>query len=118
MIQVRNFRLNVPDSALADLRERLKRARWPDEPPLGPWATGTSVAWMKELVAYWLDRFDWRAWEAKLNAFPQYTAPVGGIDLHFIHLPSKKKNALPLLLSHGWPRSLFEFPKILPLLAE
>jgi microsomal epoxide hydrolase len=112
------FRLDVTDSALADLRERLQRTRWPDEPPLEPWSTGTSVAYLKELAAYWLERFDWRAWEAKLNAFPQYTLPVAGIDLHFIHLPSKKKGALPLLLSHGWPGSLFEFHKILPLLAE
>src|SRR5262245_41025292 len=118
MIKAKNFRLDVPDSALADLRERLKRARWPDEPPLEPWSTGTSVAWMKELAAYWLEKFDWRAWEAKLNAFPQYTLPVGDIDLHFIHLPSKKAGAMPLLLSHGWPGSLFEFHKILPLLAE
>ena len=112
------FRLDVPDSALADLRERLKRTRWPDEPPLEAWSTGTSVAYMKELVAYWLDRFDWRAWEKKLNAFPQYRARAGGIDVHFIHLPSKKKNAMPLLLSHGWPGSVFEFHKILPTLAE
>jgi len=113
-----SFRLNVPDAALADLRERLKRARWPDEPPLEPWSTGTSLAYMKALAAYWAEGFDWRAWEAKLNAFPQYRAKVAGIDLHFIHLPSKKKNAMPLLLSHGWPGSLFEFHKILPLLAE
>jgi len=113
-----SFRLNVPDAALADLRERLKRARWPDEPPLEPWSTGTSLAYMKELAAYWAGGFDWRAWEAKLNGFAQYRAKVAGIDLHFIHLPSKKKNAMPLLISHGWPGSLFEFHKILPLLAE
>src|SRR6185503_19454222 len=97
------YRLDVAESALEDLRGRLKRARWPDEPPLEPWSTGTSVAWMKDLVAHWLEKFDWRAWEAKLNAFPQYTLPVDGIDLHFIHLLSRKKGALPLLLSHGWP---------------
>ncbi|HEX2650475.1 MAG TPA: epoxide hydrolase [Burkholderiales bacterium] len=113
-----SFRLAVPDSSLAELRERLKHARWPDEPPLEPWSTGTSLAYMKELAAYWRERFDWRAWEARLNAFPQYKAKVSGIDLHFIHLPSKKKNALPLLLSHGWPGSLFEFHKLLPMLAE
>jgi microsomal epoxide hydrolase len=117
-MQPQRFRLDVTDSALADLRERLKRTRWPDEPPPEPWSTGTSVAYLKELVAYWLERFDWRAWEAKLNAFPQYRLPAGGIDLHFIHLPSKKNGALPLLLSHGWPGSVFEFHKILPLLAE
>ena len=118
MISAQSFRLDVPDSALADLRERLKRTRWPDEPPLEPWSTGTSVAWMKSLVDYWQDGFDWRAWEAKLNAFPQFSLRLHGIDLHFIHLPSKKKGAMPLLLSHGWPGSLFEFHKLLPMLAE
>jgi microsomal epoxide hydrolase len=118
MIEPKNFRLDVPESALADLRERLKRTRWPDEPPLEAWTTGTSVAWLRDLVAYWHSGFDWRAWEAKLNVFPLYTLPVHGIELRFIHLPSTKKDAMPLLLSHGWPGSLFEFHKILPLLAD
>ncbi len=110
------FRLQVPDAALAELRERLSRTRWPDEPPLEPWSTGTSLAYAKELCEYWRTRFDWRAWEARLNAFPQFTAPVSGIELHFIHAPSKNPQALPLLLSHGWPGSVFEFHKLIPLL--
>ena len=72
------FRLAVPDAALADLKERLARTRWPDEPPQEPWSTGTSLAYMKGLVDYWRDGFDWRAREAKLNAFPQFTAPREG----------------------------------------
>jgi microsomal epoxide hydrolase len=112
------FRLQVPDAAIADLRERLARTRWPDEPPLEPWSTGTSLAYMKELAEYWRSRFDWRAWEAKLNAFPQFTVPLDGIELHFIHVPCRKPDAIPLLLLHGWPGSVVEFHKLIPLLAE
>jgi microsomal epoxide hydrolase len=81
------FRLQIPEAAIADLRERLARTRWPDEPPLAPWASGTSVAYLKSLVEYWQNGFDWRAEEAKLNALPQYTVPIRGIDVHFIHVP-------------------------------
>ncbi|HWA36288.1 MAG TPA: epoxide hydrolase [Burkholderiales bacterium] len=112
------FRLAVPDADLADLRARLSRTRFPDEPPLAPWSTGTSLAYLKTLVPYWEKEFDWRHWEAKLNSFPQYKVRLGGIDLHYLHVPSKKKDAMPLLLSHGWPGSVFEFYKLIPLLTE
>jgi len=112
------FKLHVAEAAIADLRERLARTRLPDEPPLAPWSTGASVAYLKSLIDYWQEGFDWRAWEAKLNSFPQYTMPIGGIDLHFIHAPARKPNAPPLLLSHGWPGSVFEFHKIIPLLTQ
>src|SRR4029078_5536095 len=112
------FRRSVPDRAIADLHDRLARTRWPDEPPLEPWSTGTSLAYAKDLVHYWRTGFDWRAWESKLNGLHQFTVPIRGIDLHFIHQPSKKADAPPLLISHGWPGSVFEFHKILPLLAE
>ncbi len=112
------FRLHVPEDALADLRARLERTRWPDEPPQDAWATGTSVAYLKDLVEYWRTGFDWRAWEAKLNAFPQFTVPVAGIDLHYLHVPGGRSDAMPLLLSHGWPGSVFEFHKLIPLLQE
>lgn len=112
------FTLNVPDAAIADLRQRLARTRLPDEPPLPPWSTGASVAYLRSLLDYWRDGFDWPAWEDKLNSFPQYTLPIRGIDLHVIHAPGKKPNAMPLLLSHGWPGSVFEFHKIIPLLTE
>ena len=114
----RPFTLRISDADIADLSERLARTRWPDEPPLEPWSTGTSVAYAQELCTYWRDSFDWRAWEAKLNSFPQYTVPLGGIDLHYIHVPGKKPGAPPLLISHGWPGSVFEFHKIIPLLTE
>ena len=112
------FRLQVPDAAIADLRERLARTRWPDEPPLEPWSSGTSVAYLKKLVEYWKYGFDWRAEEAKLNTLPQFTVPIRGIDVHFIHVPGKGENPMPLLLSHGWPGSVLEFLKLIPLLGE
>jgi microsomal epoxide hydrolase len=117
-IQPKSFSLHVPDAEIADLRQRLARVRWPDEPPLPPWSTGTHVAYMQGLVEHWRDRFDWRAWEVKLNGFRQFTVPIGGIDLHFIHAPGRGANPMPLLLSHGWPGSVFEFIEFIPLLTE
>jgi len=118
MSTAKPFTLLIPDAAIAELRERLARTRWPDEPPLPPWSTGTSVAYLRELIDYWRTGFDWRVWEANLNSFPQFTIPIRGIDLHFIRVPSRRPDAMPLLISHGWPGSVFEFHKILPLLAE
>jgi microsomal epoxide hydrolase len=112
------FKAHVGDDVLADLHERLAHARFPDEPPIEPWSTGTSVEYMRELVRYWRDSFDWRAQEAKLNAFPQFTVPLAGIDLHFIHAPGRGPKPFPLLLSHGWPGSVFEFYKIIPMLTD
>jgi pimeloyl-ACP methyl ester carboxylesterase len=112
------FRLHVSDETLQDLRERLMRVRWPDEPPAPPWSTGSSVAYMRDLVSYWSDGFDWRAQEAALNSFRQFKVPLGGIDLHFIHEEGKGPNPMPLLLSHGWPGSIVEFLKVLPMLTD
>jgi pimeloyl-ACP methyl ester carboxylesterase len=112
------FTLHVADAAIADLRERLARTRFPDQAPGAPWAYGTDVAWMRELVAYWRERFDWRAEEARLNEFPQYRVPLHGIDLHFLHVPGKGPDPCPLLLSHGWPGSVFEFLEIIPRLTD
>jgi microsomal epoxide hydrolase len=112
------FSLQFPDDALVDLRARLARTRWPDEAPLQPWSTGTSLGYMRSLVDYWLNRFDWRAQEALLNRFRQFTVPLAGIDLHFIHEPGVGPDPMPLLLSHGWPGSVFEFVKIIPLLTD
>ncbi len=115
---VRPFRLAVPDSVLDDLRQRLSRTRLPDEPPLEPWSTGTSVTYLSRLLDYWRDGFDWRAQEARLNAFHHFTVPLAGIDLHFIHEHGKGPKPMPLLLSHGWPGSVLEFHKVLPMLTD
>ena len=112
------FRIHVPDAVLADLRERLARVRWPDEVPGAGWRYGTDLGTMKELVTYWRDGFDWRAQEAALNAWPQFTAPVGDIDVHFIHAPGVGPSPMPLLISHGWPGSIVEFQQLLPRLTD
>jgi len=112
------FALRVPDEVLEDLRVRLARARLPDEPPLAPWSTGASVAYVRELATYWHERFDWRAQEARLNAFPQFKVPLAGIDLHFIHVQGRGPRPMPLLLLHGWPGSVFEFLDLIPLLTD
>ncbi len=114
----RPFTIRVPDAVLADLRARLERGRWPDEIPGDGWRYGTSLAYMKDLVVYWRDRYDWRAHEARLNALPQFTVPIGDIDLHFIHVQGVGPKPLPLLLSHGWPGSIVEFERLIPLLTD
>ena len=114
----RPFTLRVPDETLADLRARLDRVRWPDEAPGAGWAHGTSLTYLKELAAYWRERYDWRAHERRLNGWRQFMAPVGGIDLHFIHEPGVGPAPLPLLLSHGWPGSIVEFERIIPMLTD
>ena len=114
----RPFTLRVPDETLADLRARLDRVRWPDEAPGAGWAHGTSLTYLKELVAYWRERYDWRAHERRLNGWRQFTAPVGGIDIHFVHEPGVGPAPLPLLLSHGWPGSIVEFERIIPMLTD
>jgi pimeloyl-ACP methyl ester carboxylesterase len=112
------FTLRVPEETLTDLRERLARVRWPDEAPGAGWAHGSSLAYMKELVAYWRERYDWRIHEARLNRWRQFTVPLGGIDLHFVHEPGVGPAPLPLLLSHGWPGSVAEFERIIPMLTD
>jgi microsomal epoxide hydrolase len=112
------FTLRVSDDVLADLRDRLARVRWPDEAPGSAWTHGTSLAYMQELVTYWRDRYDWRVHEARLNRWKQFTVPLGGIDLHFVHEPGVGPNPLPLLLSHGWPGSVAEFERIIPMLTD
>jgi len=112
------FKLHVADVAIADLRERLARTRWPDQAPGEPWAYGTQVEYLRELVAHWRDRFDWRAQEARLNAWPQFTVPLHGIELHYLHVEGKGPQPCPLLLSHGWPGSVFEFMELIPRLTD
>ena len=114
----RPFELAVPDQALADLRQRLARTRYPDQPPGEPWASGTDTGFMRELVPYWQNEFDWRRQEALLNSLPQYQTALHGIDLHFLHVPGKGPAPCPLLLSHGWPGSVLEFLELVPLLTD
>ncbi|MBD3678679.1 MAG: epoxide hydrolase [Rhodobacteraceae bacterium] len=112
------FTLQVPDADIEDLKARLARTRLPDQPPGPAWQSGTDLDYLRDLVGYWRDGFDWRAQEAALNAFPQFKIPLHDIDLHFIHAEGKGPNPMPLLLLHGWPGSVFEFLDILPRLTD
>jgi len=112
------FTLHVPDAAISDLRGRLAHTRFPDQAPGDPWAYGTSVEYLRGLVEYWRTGFDWRAQEARLNAFPQFKTPLHDIDVHFLHVPGNGPNPCPLLLMHGWPGSVFEFMDLIPRLTD
>ncbi len=117
-MDVRPFTIAVEDSVLDDLRQRLVDTRWPDEMPNSGWDYGSNLAYMKELVEYWRTDFDWRAQEAKLNAFSHFKSEVDGLDIHFIHEKGKGPNPMPLVITHGWPSCFFEMTKIIPLLAD
>jgi microsomal epoxide hydrolase len=117
-VQPKSFTLAIPDEALADLRERLARTRFPDQAPGPAWAYGSDVSYMRELVGYWRESFDWRTHEARLNAFPQYKVRLHDIDLHFLQVQGNGPAPCPLLLSHGWPGSVFEFLDIIPRLTD
>jgi epoxide hydrolase len=110
---IRPFTINVSEQLLADLKQRLARARFPGEIPGSNWDYGTNLAYLKELVAYWRDRYDWRAAERRLNQFDQFTTTIDGLEVHFIHQRSKNPNALPLAVTHGWPGSIVEFTKVI-----
>ena len=112
------FTLHVPDGDIADLRERLARTRFPDAAPGETWLYGTDVDTLRSLVEYWRGSFDWRAQEARLNAFPQFRMTRPDTDLHFLHVPGKGPNPTPLLLMHGWPGSVFEFMDFIPRLTD
>ena len=115
---VKPFRIFVPEAAIADLKERLARTRWPDAVENAGWRYGADLDFLKSLVAYWRDRFDWPAAEAKLNGFPQFLADVDGHAIHFLHVKGKGPKPLPLVITHGWPSSVAEFQKIIPLLTD
>jgi microsomal epoxide hydrolase len=112
------FTLSVPDTAIADLKTRLGLTRFPDAAPGEPWAFGASVDYVRDLVGYWKDRFDWRGQEAALNVFPQFKAPLHDIDLHYLHVPGVGPDPYPLLLLHGWPGSVYEFLDIISRLTD
>src|SRR5512139_2189537 len=107
------FRVDVPETVLTDLRERLDRTRLPNQVDGAGWEQGTELGYLTDLLAYWRDGFDWRAAEARINAFDQFVTEVDGQRIHFVHHRSPESDALPLLVSHGWPGSIVEFLDVL-----
>jgi microsomal epoxide hydrolase len=112
-MRIEPFRIAVADSVLTDLRERLARTRFPDEIPGSGWGYGSELAYVRELVGYWRERYDWRAAEARLNALPQFRAEVDGLGIHFIHVRGTGPKPMPLVITHGWPGSVAEFEQII-----
>lgn len=112
------FAIDVPAKALDDLRERLRRTRWPDHVPQSGWEYGIDTPYLETLAAYWASGYDWRAEERAFNALPQYRARVDGIDIHFIHARGSGPSPVPLIMLHGWPSSFVQFRHIVPLLAD
>ena len=105
---VRPFEVHVPEEQLADLRRRLAATRWPTRELVTDRSQGVQLATMQELARYWATEYDWRRCEAKLNALPQFMTQIDGVDIHFIHVRSRHENALPLIMTHGWPGSVVE----------
>ncbi len=110
---IRTFRIDIPQVELDALNDRLAHTRWPDELPGVGWSYGVPVSYLKELAEYWRTSYDWRAYEAKLNAFPQFTTTIDGQNIHFLHVRSPEPEALPLIITHGWPGSIVEFMDII-----
>src|SRR5262249_1729583 len=110
---IRSFRIEVPEKVLVDLRRRLAATQWPDREIVADQSQGVQLATMKELVSYWGKGYDWRKVEARLNALPQFITTIDGVDIHFIYVRSKHANALPVIVTHGWPGSIIEQLKII-----
>jgi pimeloyl-ACP methyl ester carboxylesterase len=107
------YRIQVPDAQLADLRQRLAATRWPEPETVPDWSQGVPLAYLRDLCGYWAQRYDWRATEARLNALPQYRAVLDGLGIHVVHVRSPHPDALPLLVTNGWPGSLAEYLKVI-----
>ncbi|HWS87699.1 MAG TPA: epoxide hydrolase [Pyrinomonadaceae bacterium] len=115
---VRPFRVRFPEEALADLRRRITATRWPERETVEDFSQGVQLEKLRPLVEYWGTRYDWRKAEARLNALPQFTTDIDGLDIHFIHVRSRHPEAMPLLMTHGWPGSVFELLKVVEPLTD
>ncbi|QHG75112.1 epoxide hydrolase family protein [Ensifer adhaerens] len=111
--EIRPYTVKVPDEQLAEMRKRINETRWPEKETVSDSSQGVPLATMRALSEYWAKEYDWRKGEAKLNAYPQFVTEIDGLDIHFIHVRSKHKDALPLVINHGWPGSVFEQLKII-----
>lgn len=112
------FRIDVPDAALEDVATRLEKTRWPDDPDNADWGYGVNAVYLKRLVAYWRDEFDWRAVERRMNALPQFRVVLDDVPIHFIHRRGKGDNPIPIIITHGWPWSFWDMHKIVAPLTD
>src|ERR1700746_221641 len=115
---VTSFKVQIPQAALDDLKRRLASTQWPERETVGDWSQGVPLQKAQALVAYWRDKYDWRRFEARINAFPQYRTQIDGVGIHCIHVRSPQQNALPIILTHGWPGSVVEFMEVIGPLSD
>ena len=115
---IRPFQINIPENELNQLSERLKNTRWPDAETVSSWDQGIPLDYAKSLTNYWINEYDWRRCEKMLNQWPNYMTSIDDMDIHFIHKPSPHPDALPIIISHGWPGSVREFCKVIYALTE
>ena len=113
MTAIAPFRINIADQELQDLKARLANTRWPEKETPEDWSQGIPIAYVKEVADYWLKGYDWRRAEAQINAHDQFTTEIEGLDIHFLHIRSPHADALPLVMTHGWPGSIIEFLKVI-----
>ena len=111
-VDIRPFNVEFSDEQLADLRRRIAETRWPDKELVTDPSQGVQLAMLQELARYWADEYDWRRLEAKLNELPQFTTEIDGLDIHFIHVKSAHEDAMPLIITHGWPGSVIEMLEV------
>lgn len=116
--QIRPFQVNVPEEEITELKRRINATRWPDKETVSDQSQGTQLATIQELARYWANEYDWRKIEARFNSFPHFLTEIDGLDIHFIHVRSKHENAMPILIAHGWPGSIFEQLKLIELLTN
>ncbi|MCR8557310.1 epoxide hydrolase [Mucilaginibacter sp. BJC16-A38] len=110
---IRPFKAEIPEAAIADMRKRIVETRWPAKETVADQSQGMKLEKLQELASYWATDYDWRKAEAKLNAYPQFITNIDGLDIHFIHVRSKNPNAMPMIMTHGWPGSIFELLKVI-----
>ena len=115
---IESFSIKIPEEAIEDLKQRLSRTRWTDEILNSEWKYGASLSYVKEITNYWLNSFDWRNTENEINQYPNYIADIDGVKVHFLHIKSEKNNAVPLIITHGWPGSFLEMMKLIPILTR
>src|SRR5579885_3126969 len=115
---IKPFGVNISEAALNDLKQRLRRTRWPDELKNSGWKNGSNLSYMKEFCNYWLHNFDWRKVESEINSYPNFITKIDGYKIHFLHKKGKGKKSVPLMITHGWPGSFLEMIKLIPLLTS
>lgn len=111
--EIHPFKVNIPGKEVSALKQRILQTRWPDKETVTDQSQGIKLERLQSIMQYWGTKYDWKKAEAKLNALPQFMTKIDGVDIYFIHVRSKEKNALPIIITHGWPGSIFEFLKII-----